>query len=79
MSDQSRSQEDRRIRKWSKGPIYVGIMCHILVHRIFSTVVQIILRNINIERFELNPYNRCVENKMVNGKQCTLVCYLDDN
>ena len=29
--------------------------------------------------FQLNPYDRCVSNKMVNGKQCTLVRYVDDN
>ena len=28
--------------------------------------------------FELNQYDRCVANKMVNGKQCTLVWYVDD-
>ena len=28
--------------------------------------------------FELNPYDICVENKMENGKQCTLVWYVDD-
>ena len=29
--------------------------------------------------FELNPYDRCVANKMVNGKHCTYVWYLDNN
>ena len=29
--------------------------------------------------FELNPYDRCVANKLVNGKQFTLVWYVDDN
>ena len=29
--------------------------------------------------FELNQYNRCVANNLVNGKQCTLVWYLDYN
>ena len=28
--------------------------------------------------FELNPYDKCVANKTVNGKQCTIVWYLDD-
>ena len=28
--------------------------------------------------FELNQYDRCVANKMVNGKQCILVWYVDD-
>ena len=29
--------------------------------------------------FKLNPYDRYVKNKLVNGKQCTLVWYVDDN
>jgi hypothetical protein len=29
--------------------------------------------------FELNPYDPCVANKMINNKQCTLVWYVDDN
>ena len=28
--------------------------------------------------FVINPYDRCVANKMVNGKQCTIVWYVDD-
>ena len=28
--------------------------------------------------FELNPYNKCVANKTVNGKQCTVLWYVDD-
>ena len=29
--------------------------------------------------FELNPYDRCVCNKLIKGKQCTIVFYVDDN
>ena len=29
--------------------------------------------------FELNPYDKCVANKMIDGKQCTIVFYVDDN
>ena len=29
--------------------------------------------------FELNPYDPCVANKTINGKQCTIVWYVDDN
>ena len=29
--------------------------------------------------FELNPYDLCVDNKIINGKQCTIVWYVDDN
>ena len=29
--------------------------------------------------FTLNPYDLCVANKIVNGSQCTVVFYVDDN
>ena len=29
--------------------------------------------------FTLNPYDLCVANKMINGSQCTVVFYVDDN
>jgi hypothetical protein len=29
--------------------------------------------------FKLNPYDKCVANKMIDGKQCTIVFYVDDN
>ena len=29
--------------------------------------------------FELNEYDPCVANKVINGKQCTIVWYVDDN
>ena len=29
--------------------------------------------------FKLNPYDPCVANKMVNGRQCTIAWYVDDN
>ena len=29
--------------------------------------------------FELNPYDLCVANKKINGKQCTIAFYVDDN
>jgi hypothetical protein len=31
------------------------------------------------EGFEINPYDRCVANKVINGKQCTVAWYVDDN
>jgi hypothetical protein len=31
------------------------------------------------EGFEINPYDRCVANKLINGKQCTIGWYVDDN
>ena len=29
--------------------------------------------------FEINPYDRCVANKVIKGKQCTIAWYVDDN
>ena len=29
--------------------------------------------------FKLNPYDRCVANKTIKGKQCTIAWYVDDN
>ena len=29
--------------------------------------------------FVLNPYNMCVANKTINGKQCTVAWYVNDN
>ena len=31
------------------------------------------------EGYKLKPYDFCVANKLVNGKQCTIVWYVDDN
>jgi hypothetical protein len=28
--------------------------------------------------FELNPYDFCVANKTINGKQCTILWHVDD-
>jgi len=29
--------------------------------------------------FTLNPYDKCVANKVINGRQCTVAWYVDDN
>ena len=29
--------------------------------------------------FEINPYDKFIVNKTINGKQCTITCYVDDN
>ena len=31
------------------------------------------------EGFKLNSYNKCVANKEINGEQCTISWYVDDN
>ena len=52
VSDKSGAQEECEVRKWRESLIYVGITCHIWVHRIGSIVIQIIIQNINGERFQ---------------------------
>ena len=51
MSDKSGAQEEHEVRKWAEGMVNVGNVCHIWMHRTGSTVVQIILRNVNGENF----------------------------
>ena len=29
--------------------------------------------------FKINPYDRCIANKDINGSQCTIIWYIDDN
>ena len=31
------------------------------------------------EGFTINQYDKCVANKMINGKQCMIAFYVDDN
>lgn len=36
------------------------------------------LKDLEDKGFELNPYDLCVVNKMINGKQCTMAWHVDD-
>ena len=36
-------------------------------------------QTLKAEGYILNEYDRCVANKNINGKQCTVVWYVDDN
>ena len=33
---------------------------------------------LELDGFEINPYDTCVATKIVNGKQCTVVWHVDD-
>jgi hypothetical protein len=35
-------------------------------------------KNLEEWGFEINPYDWCVANKMIDGKQCTIVWHVDD-
>jgi hypothetical protein len=52
--------------------LYGCIKLALLWYKIFSGTLQEM-------GFELNPYDTCIANKMTNGKQCTIVWYVDDN
>ena len=52
--------------------IYGMIELALLWYELFVTVLKGM-------GFEINPYDMCVANKTINGKQCTLTWYVDDN
>ena len=52
--------------------IYGCIESALLWYNLFS-------RNLENMGFELNPHDKCVANKMIMGKQCTITWYVDDN
>ena len=52
--------------------LYGCIESALLWYQLYSTTFQDM-------GFILNPYDKCVANKLINGKQCTIVFYVDDN
>ena len=52
--------------------IYGCVKSALLCYDLFSSTLQKM-------GFELNPYDPCVANVMIGGKQCTVVWYVDDN
>ena len=52
--------------------LYGCLESALLWYNLFTTT----LKNMG---FELNPYDNCVANKMVDGHQCTIAFYVDDN
>ena len=52
--------------------LYGMIESALLWYNLYTEVLQ-------KEGFELNPYDRCVANKIINDKQCTIGWYVDDN
>jgi hypothetical protein len=51
--------------------IYGCVKSALLWYELFSTTLQ-------KKGFELNPYNQCVANCQIDGKQCTIGWYVDD-
>jgi hypothetical protein len=52
--------------------LYGCVQSALLWYELFSTTLQ-------ASGFELNPYDTCVANKTIDGKQCTIAWYVDDN
>ena len=40
---------------------------------------EIYSETLSKEGFIINPYDECVANKVINGEQCTILWYVDDN
>jgi hypothetical protein len=51
--------------------LYGCVQSALLWYELFSGTLQKMV-------FYLNPYNACIANKTINGKQCTIVWYVDD-
>jgi hypothetical protein len=52
--------------------LYGCMQSALLWYELFSSTLQ-------GAGFELNQYNTCIANKMINGKQCTITWFIDDN
>ena len=52
--------------------LYGCLESALLWYNLYSTTLQKM-------SFKLNPYDSCVANKMINGHQCTVALYVDDN
>jgi hypothetical protein len=52
--------------------LYGCVQSALLWYELFSTTLQ-------GDGFELNPYDTCVANKIIDGKQCTMAWYVNDN
>jgi hypothetical protein len=52
--------------------LYGCVKSALLWYELFSSTLQGM-------GFELNPYDACIANKMINGKQCSIVWYVNDN
>ena len=52
--------------------IYGMIESALLLYELYVT-------DLLIDGFEFKEYDKCVANKVINGKQCTIGWYVDDN
>ena len=52
--------------------IYGRIQSYFLWYDLYSNTLKDMV-------FEINPYDKCIANKMINGNQCTIVWYVYNN
>ena len=39
---------------------------------------DVYMKTLKSQGFVVNPCDRCIENITIDGKQCTIACYVDD-
>ena len=61
------------------------VLCVRVLRKIYGCIESALLwyqvypKTLKDVGFNLNPYDKCVANKTINGKQCTIAWYVDDN
>ena len=68
----------RNNRKREESVVLATTKSTVRLSTIGFVVVQFIHQQSKRGWFALNPYDACVANRIVNGKQCTIVWYVDD-
>jgi len=66
--------------KWGKPMLYVKLKKALYGTLQAALLFWQLLSDTLIEwGFKLNEYNKCVTNKMINGKQCTIIWHVDES
>ena len=66
-------------RKARKVAIFKNIESTIWMYYVCLTAVQLYKDTLKNEGFVFNSYKKCMANKIINGKHCTIQWYVDDN
>ena len=74
--------EFKQYLRWENGKAVLYVL---ILQAIYGTIdaalcwYELYSETLKKEGFIINPYDLCVANKMINGKQCTVSWYVDDN
>ena len=69
------------VRMDSKGNKYMYAECLKAIYGTLNAALmfwQLLSGDLKVWGFEVNPYDSCVMNKTINGKQCTILWHVDD-